>query len=65
MPLTTANRLVGELTKQRMLDKPDDGFRLGTRLFKLGEHILRERRLRPMLRCRMEDLYEVTHQPCK
>jgi IclR family acetate operon transcriptional repressor len=59
---TTVHRLVGDLCERRMLERSENRFRLGTRLFELGQLVPRERSLRNAALPFMEDLFEVTHE---
>lgn len=62
LPLTTTHRLTRELKRHNLIDSANAGMQLGTRLFELGEHVPRKRRLRDAALPFMEDLYEVTHE---
>jgi DNA-binding IclR family transcriptional regulator len=63
VPLSTAHRLVGELTAWGGLERDEDGgYRVGLRVWELGALAPRGLGLREAALPFMEDLYEVTHE---
>jgi IclR family transcriptional regulator, acetate operon repressor len=62
LPKTTVNRIISDLCESRMLERSGNRYRLGTRLFELGQLVQRERSLRDAALPFLEDLYEVTHE---
>jgi IclR family transcriptional regulator, acetate operon repressor len=62
LPKTTAHRLVHLLVAERVLERRDGGYRLGMRLFELGELVPRKRDLREAALPFIQDLYEATHE---
>jgi DNA-binding IclR family transcriptional regulator len=60
LPRSTAHRLACQLEHQGALERAGDGWRLGVRLFELGEMVSRRQRLRDLALAYMEDLYEST-----
>jgi DNA-binding IclR family transcriptional regulator len=63
LPLTTAHRIVGELTEWGALERATDGrYRVGLRLWEVGALAPRGRGLRETAMPFLEDLYEVTKQ---
>jgi DNA-binding IclR family transcriptional regulator len=63
LPLTTAHRLVGELTDWGALERGEDGrYRIGLRLWEVGALAPRSLGLRESAMPFVEDLYEVTRQ---
>lgn len=63
VPLSTAHRLVAELTAWGGLERDDAGrYRVGLRLWELGALAPRALGLREAALPFMEDLYEVTHE---
>ena len=63
VPLSTAHRLVGELTRWGALERDADGrFRIGLRIWELGALAPPALGLREAALPFMGDLYEVTHQ---
>jgi DNA-binding IclR family transcriptional regulator len=63
LPKSTVHRLTAEMCRERLLDRLDDGsFRLGIRLFELGELVPTHRSLSEAALPIMEDLREVTRQ---
>jgi len=63
VPLSTAHRLVAELTAWGGLERDaDGGYRVGLRLWELGALAPRGLGLREVALPFMEDLYEVTHE---
>lgn len=63
MPLSTAHRLVGELSDWGALERGDDGkYRIGLKLWELGSLAPQGLPLREVALPSMEDLYEATHE---
>lgn len=63
LPLTTAHRIVTELTAAGALERGDDGhYRVGLRVWEVGALAPRGHGLREAAMPFLEDLYEVTHQ---
>lgn len=63
LPLSTAHRLVGELTAWGALERGDDGrYHVGLRLWEVGALAPRSIGLRETAMPFLEDLYEVTRQ---
>jgi len=63
VPLSTAHRLLGELTAWGALERgPDGKFRIGLKLWELGSLAPRGLPLRDVALPLMEDLYEATHE---
>ncbi|WP_073259182.1 IclR family transcriptional regulator domain-containing protein [Cryptosporangium aurantiacum] len=63
LPLTTAHRLVGELTDWGALERDDAGrYRIGLRLWEVASLAPRSLGLRERAMPFLEDLYEVTHE---
>ncbi|MEJ3654497.1 IclR family transcriptional regulator [Actinomycetes bacterium KLBMP 9759] len=63
LPLTTAHRIVGELTAWGALERADTGgYRIGLRLWEVGALAPRGLGLRESAMPFLEDLYEVTKQ---
>jgi DNA-binding IclR family transcriptional regulator len=63
LPLTTAHRLVGELTRWGALERDDTGnYRIGLRLWEAASLAPRSVGLREAALPFLEDLYEATHQ---
>lgn len=60
LPRSTAHRLARQLEQHGALERAGDGWRLGVRLFELGEMVSRRQRLRDLALAYMEDLYEAT-----
>lgn len=60
LPKATVHRLAGQLVEQRLLDKDEDGYRLGMWLFELGELVPQHRTLSEAALPIMTDLYEAT-----
>jgi DNA-binding IclR family transcriptional regulator len=58
----TAYRLLGELVKWGALERTESGYRLGLRLFVIGQRVPRPRGLREAAQPYLEDLYEATHE---
>ncbi|GGL40018.1 IclR family transcriptional regulator [Phycicoccus endophyticus] len=60
---STVHRLAGELVRLRLLDRAEGGtYRLGMRLFELGELVPTRRTLTDAALPLLEDLLEATHQ---
>jgi DNA-binding IclR family transcriptional regulator len=57
---STAHRLAGQLVRQGALERSRRGWRLGTRMFELGQLVVREQRLRERALAYMQDLYTAT-----
>ncbi|WP_216826525.1 IclR family transcriptional regulator [Euzebya pacifica] len=63
LPKTTVHRLAAHLLEQGVLERGSAGcYRLGMRLFELGNLVPSQRRLRSTALPFIEDLYEATHQ---
>ncbi len=63
LPLTTAHRLVGELTRWGALERGADGrYRIGLRMVEIAALCPRGVGLRDVALPYLEDLYEATHQ---
>ncbi|MDQ6641657.1 MAG: helix-turn-helix domain-containing protein, partial [Actinomycetota bacterium] len=58
----TVHRVAGDLVSARLLDRADDGYHLGRRLFELGMRASVERTLVEVATPFLEDLYELTHE---
>jgi DNA-binding IclR family transcriptional regulator len=61
IPKPTAHRLAATLVCAGVLERDGEGYRLGMRLFELGELVARKRDLREAALPYMQDLYEATH----
>jgi DNA-binding IclR family transcriptional regulator len=61
LPRSTAHRLAQQLAERGALERSRRGWRLGVRLFELGQLVARPQRLRDLALAHMEDLYELTH----
>ena len=57
---STTHRLAGQLAAEGALEQSRRGWRLGTRMFELGQLVAREQRLRERALAHMQDLYAVT-----
>ena len=57
---STVHRLAGQLAERGALERSHRGWRLGTRLFELGQLVAREQRLRERALAHMQDLYAAT-----
>ena len=57
---STAHRLAGQLVEARALERSRQGWRLGTRMFEIGQLVAREERLRERSVAHMQDLYAAT-----
>ncbi|HEV7934396.1 MAG TPA: IclR family transcriptional regulator [Actinomadura sp.] len=62
LPKPTAHRLLAELVAWGGLERTPAGYRLGMRLFVLGQRVPRPRGLREAALPYLEDLYEATHE---
>jgi DNA-binding IclR family transcriptional regulator len=62
LPRSTAHRLAQQLTAHGALERSPRGWRLGLRLFELGQLVPRQQRLRELALAHMQDLYELTHE---
>ncbi|MEC3975425.1 IclR family transcriptional regulator [Amycolatopsis sp. H20-H5] len=63
LPLSTAHRLVGELTERGALERDEDGrYRVGLWLWEVGSLAPHGMDLRESAMPYLEDLYEATHQ---
>lgn len=62
LPKSTAHRLLRELTVQGLVEHTADGFRIGIRLFELGQLAPRQRGLREAAAPFVSDLAEATHE---
>jgi IclR family transcriptional regulator, acetate operon repressor len=60
LPMTTTHRIVGDLVEAGLLDRADDGYRLGVRLFELGQLVPGQRRLADVALPYLQDLREQT-----
>lgn len=60
MPKATAHRIVAELLKERMLERGENGLRLGVSLFVLGARVPRQMELRGVVRPFVERLHRLT-----
>lgn len=58
----TVHRTVGLLVQFGWLHRLGDRYRLGTRLFELGGHVVTTARLREVAMPFLEDLYEASHE---
>src|SRR6266542_4053171 len=59
---STAHRLAVQLADQGALERCGSGWRLGVRMFELGQLVPSNERLRNLALAHMEDLYEMTHE---
>ncbi|MGB3441840.1 MAG: IclR family transcriptional regulator [Actinophytocola sp.] len=62
LPKPTAYRMIAELVAHGWLERTDRGYRLGMKIFVLGQHVPRQRGLREAALPYLEDLYEATHE---
>ncbi len=62
IPKPTVHRLAKVLVDQRLLNRTDAGFRLGIRLFELGELVGERRDLRDASLPFLQELFELTHE---
>jgi IclR family transcriptional regulator, acetate operon repressor len=62
LPKATAHRLAAQLIELGALERAEDKYRLGIRLFEIGSRVGPQRRLREAALPFLEDLYEATHE---
>lgn len=62
LPKSTAHRILSSLVDLGAVERQAQAYRLGLRMFEIGEHVPRKRDLREAALPFMEDLYEVTHE---
>jgi IclR family transcriptional regulator, acetate operon repressor len=62
LPKPTVYRIVSQLVEADIVERVSGRYRLGVRLFELGNAVVRERQLREAAMPFMEDLYEATHE---
>lgn len=62
LPRSTVHRLAGQLEAEGALVRTARGWRLGSRLFELGQLVPTQQRLRERALPHMGDLFEATHQ---
>lgn len=62
LPKPTAHRLIAEMVAWGGLERTEHGYRLGMKLFVLGQRVPRQRGLREAALPYLEDLYEATHE---
>lgn len=62
LPKPTAHRLIAELVASGWLERTESGYRLGMKLFVLGQRVPKQRGLREAALPYLEDLYEATHE---
>ncbi len=62
LPKATAHRMVAELVAGGWLERTEGGYRLGMKIFVLGQRAPKQRGLREAALPYLEDLYEVTHE---
>ncbi|WP_346051398.1 IclR family transcriptional regulator [Amycolatopsis dongchuanensis] len=62
LPKATAHRLAAELVRWGGLERAGQGYRLGVKLFELGQRAPRRRDLREAALPYLQDLYESTHE---
>lgn len=62
LPKSTTHRLLAALVSVRAVERHDGRYRLGIRMFELGEHVSRKHDMREAALPFMEDLYEATHE---
>ena len=62
LPKATAHRLVGELVRWGGLERAGQCYRMGVKLFELGQRVPRRRELREAASPYLQDLYESTHE---
>ncbi|MHB1810038.1 MAG: IclR family transcriptional regulator [Solirubrobacteraceae bacterium] len=60
VPRSTVHRLAAQLVAEGSLERSRRGWRLGTRMFELGQLVAREQRLRERALAHMQDLYAAT-----
>lgn len=61
LPKPTLHRLLAALEVQGLVDRVDNGYQLGIKLFELGEHVPRKHKLREAALPFMQDLFEASH----
>jgi IclR family transcriptional regulator, acetate operon repressor len=62
LPKSTAHRIAAQLAEWGALERAEEGFRLGIRLFEWGSLVPQQRELRDAAVPFMEDLFESTHE---
>lgn len=62
LPKATAHRMAVELVAGDWLERTEAGYRLGMKIFVLGQRVPKQRGLREAALPYLEDLYEVTHE---
>lgn len=62
IPKPTVHRLAGELVSLDAIERTEGGYRLGMRLFEIGQLVPRQRDLREAALPFLEDLYEAAHE---
>lgn len=62
LPKSTTHRILSCLICLGAVERAGPAYRLGMRMFEIGEHVPRKRDLREAALPFMEDLYEVTHE---
>ncbi len=62
LPKSTAHRILASMVCLGAVERSGQEYRLGMRMFEIGEHVPRKRDLREAALPFMEDLYEVTHE---
>jgi DNA-binding IclR family transcriptional regulator len=62
IPKSTAHRLLAELAEWQIVERSGSGFRLGMRLFELGQLAPVQRGIREAAAPFLADLFEATHQ---
>jgi DNA-binding IclR family transcriptional regulator len=62
LPRSTAHRLANQLADHGALERSGRAWRLGIRMFELGQLVPQQQRLRDAALPYMEDLYELTHE---
>lgn len=62
LPKSTTHRILSSLVCLGAVERCGQAYRLGLRMFEIGEHAPRKRDLREAALPFMEDLYEVTHE---
>lgn len=62
LPKSTTHRILSSLIHLGAVERAGPAYRLGMRMFEIGEHVPRKRDLREAALPFMEDLYEVTHE---
>src|SRR4051812_46128322 len=61
MPRSTVHRLAKQLELQGALEPTSQGWRIGLRIFELGQLVATQQGLRELALPHMNDLYEATH----